>query len=178
MKRCTWIICAAWLALLSACAATAPVKTALSVKTGLWEVADRINERESSKIPQEVIDRMSPEQRAHYEQAQRDQAKIPAVRTTPVCVTENDLNAGVFNAYIRRPNDGCSATVIRASAMHQEVQFLCPSGGEFVPLRIVTLEALTEESVRARTVVPNPNGKTVIDLSGQWKGPKCAEPAN
>ena len=179
MKRCAWITCAAWLALVSACAGTSrPVKTALGVKTGLWDVANSINERESSKIPPEVIDRMTPEQRADYEKTQRDQAKIPAVRTKQVCVIEKDLDAGLFNAYILGPNSGCSTTVIRSSAMHQEVHFSCPSGTNFVPLQIMTLDALSEESVRARLVNQHAGGQSVIDISGRWKGPECAAPAN
>ncbi|HLA70410.1 MAG TPA: DUF3617 family protein [Steroidobacteraceae bacterium] len=177
MKMRTLILGASLPVLLAACAGTArPVKTALGVKTGLWAVVYGFRDP-GGELPKEFVERLSPEQRASYEEVLRLRAKKdPRQRSTAqMCVTAMDLSDGVFNAFNRLPNDNCKVTVRSATAVHQELLFDCNPDGGSAYTRLLTLDAPTNETVKSTMAILDRPVSSAVDLTGTWIGAACPE---
>jgi Protein of unknown function (DUF3617) len=143
------------------------------VETGLWEVTAEMKQGRTP-LPPTVLGRLSPEGRKDYEEYLRKSASIPKVRSTRICVTPEDLEAGVFNALLKAPETRCKYKVKSGTATHQDVDLKCQGdGGPY--LRHVTLDADSRESVRSILVAPNRDLPTIIEMNGKWLRSSCQE---
>jgi hypothetical protein len=160
--------------LLAACASAPEAETVpLGVEVGLWEVTTEMKQGRTT-LPRNVLDRMTPEDRKDYEENLRKSASIPKVRSTRICVTPEDLKAGVFNALLKAPETPCKYRVKSGTATHQDVDLKCQgNGGPY--LRHVTLDADSRESLRSILVAPNGDLPTIIEMNGKWLRSSCQE---
>jgi hypothetical protein len=165
------------LCLLAACNTTnRPENPALAVKTGSWDVTSGFNEKESVDIPQSVIDRMMPEQRADYERIMRESAKQPKTRTVRVCVTAEDLKSTVFTPLLWLAGGKCNLKVTSATAQHREAELECNGGGGRTYIRYLVFDAPSAESVRGKVSTRQEVTRIVADMNGEWVGATCDVP--
>lgn len=164
-------------AALSLCAPIWAVDTTpLDVKPGEWESTVTTETAGQLPIPQEMLDKLSPEQRARMEQALKARAaKGGIAHTNKSCMKKDDLNKP-FNPEERR---SCKMTVIASSRTKQEIQMACEEGGG-KQSGVLRLEATDSEHVKgtmqmtvsagARTMTANSS------FSAKWLGAACTEP--
>jgi hypothetical protein len=154
--------------------ATAFAANGLNVKTGLWEVT-YTSKIEGSLIPKSVLDSMPPDRRAKMEQAMAARAAAPPkTHKSQTCVTAEDLAKGAFDA---EPDANCKNTLVSQNATHQEVKFECMEDGE-ARTGDMTVDALSNESMKGNIEIVTGNGKVTTQLSGKWLGAKCPESVN
>src|SRR5579883_698001 len=91
-KRVLWFTLS--LGLAAALPALAADNTPLKVKPGLWEMTSDSERSGTPPIPQQMLDKMSPEQRSKFEAAIQ-QSMGPRHRVMKHCVTQGNVNCSV-----------------------------------------------------------------------------------
>ncbi|HLA70411.1 MAG TPA: DUF3617 domain-containing protein [Steroidobacteraceae bacterium] len=165
MKRCSAILAGCVLA------AAAYAGDRLNVKTGQWEttVTTKID---GNPIPKNVLDQLPPDRRAKIEQAMATRAASKAApKTTTTCMTEEDLDKGVQTMDI---GGDCKKTILAQTPTHQEVAIECSRNGVSTKGHM-TVDALSNESIKGKMEMNVGDGKVIGDFSGKWIGATCPE---
>lgn len=171
--RSSWLLLAA-AAAASLAPAFALAADKLNIKTGLWEITSTTHIDGIPPLPKELMDKVTPEQRAQMEQAFRDEAaKGAQVDTDRECITEEDLTRPFEGA----DESNCSHTITNTTRTTQEVRLTC--GGEYKGsglLRITTPTPETMTGALDLKVGDTKNAMTIkSQLKGRWLGPDCGE---
>jgi Protein of unknown function (DUF3617) len=107
------------------CAGTLVAQTPLNVKTGEWESTLTNETTGQMPIPQEMIDKMTPEQRAKMEAMMKARGmQGPRTTVTKHCVKKEDLDKPFGN-----DNKSCKQNIVTSSATKQEIHLECDMGG-------------------------------------------------
>ena len=148
----------------------------LDVKTGLWETTVRYQANGMLAIPPDMLNRLTPEQRAKVEAALKAQAaRGPHTTTSRSCLTKEKLNEPLD---LTKQSQECTHKVITSNSSRQEVHFECAIGGgkQSGSLRI---EAVDSENIKGTMQINMANGErnssTVTDLSSKWLRSACTE---
>ena len=147
----------------------------LDVKLGLWEITHVSKMSGLPPIPPEMLAKMTPEQRAKFEQAMGTgpNAGKPTVREH--CVTKEDLNKQ--NAF-GNDTKSCTRTVVTSTSSKMELRLECAekdsqSKGTF------RVEAVNPELVKGSVqMVTNSGDKTMnVDstFTARWIGSDCGD---
>jgi Protein of unknown function (DUF3617) len=147
----------------------------LNVKTGLWETtwSDKITGR--LPIPQDTLDKMTPEQRAKFEAAMNNMAEqTPKTRTARSCLTKEKLEKDPFN----RDDKECTETVLTSTGSKVEVQEVCTHENAKTDVR-VHIEALDSENVKGTVESNASGGGKTMSINGtftsKWLGAVCTD---
>src|SRR5215471_1665648 len=82
----------------------------LNVKTGLWEVTTTMSTQGETPVPAELLQRLTPEQRARMEARMKAQPAGRSRTTTEKnCLTEEDLAKG--DSFSKNPNQECTQKI-------------------------------------------------------------------
>jgi hypothetical protein len=155
-------------------AAWAAQPTPLNIKTGEWE-ATMTNETSGQlPIPQELLDKMTPEQRAKMEAAMKARGmQGPRTTVNKHCVKKEDLDKPFANE-----NKSCKENVLTSSATKQEVHMECEVGGGR-QVGTLKLEALDSSTVKGSMQMTASNAGRTMNVnstfSAKWLGPACTE---
>jgi hypothetical protein len=165
-------------AALFASAALAPGATPLDVKTGEWETSMTSESTGPLPIPQEVLDKMSPEQRARMEQAMKARsAKGPRTITERSCVRKETLE-NPFNSSEERSS--CKQTVVASTRTTQEIHMECEADGG-KQSGTFRLQAVDSGNVKGTVQITAANGSRTMNINNtfaaRWIGPTCSEKA-
>ncbi len=100
----------------------------LNIKTGLWENTTTIDQQGKVPIPAEMLERLSPDQRARMEARMKAQPNEHThTYTDKQCVTEKDLdNDALFS---KPPAQGCTRQVVNFTSTSAEVHYVCEMDG-------------------------------------------------
>lgn len=144
----------------------------LDVKLGLWESTSTIERSGAPPIPAEVLERLTPEQRAKIEERAKTQQGAKTT-TRKHCVTKEELaKAMAFG----NDEKTCHRTVLASSSSKLEFKMECGAGtmksnGE------VHVEALSSEHVKGSIVMNIGDGTRAMKLNStfesKWVGPVC-----
>ena len=149
--------------------------TPLDVKLGQWESTMTMETNGQPPIPQELLDRMTPEQRAKMEEMMKSRAaRGPRTTTTKSCLKKEDLDKAMSFG----TNNRCSRTIITSSRSKQEIHIECTErGGK--QSGTVRIEAASSESVKGSTEMTMTAGGRTMNVNGtfaaKWLGPTCTE---
>lgn len=144
----------------------------LNVKPGQWESTMTTQMTGLPPIPQEVLDKMTPQQRQMMEERMKGNQTTHPV-TTKSCLTKEDIQKG-FNG--GDDDKACTRTVISSSSSKQEIKIECnrDSGKQ---TGIVKIEAASSESVKGSgqfTMSQGARSMTVnSSFTAKWLGPTC-----
>lgn len=159
------------------CPALVSAADKLNIKTGLWEVSATTNFSGMPPLPKELLDQLTPEQRAELEktmkQSSGEEARTDVSRE---CITERDLERPFESA---NPDD-CKQELVRSTRTTQEIRLTCTGeykgSGTFV---INTPTAETMTGVLDLSVGNDSNPmKIKANMKGRWLGPDCGEEAD
>jgi len=149
----------------------------LDVKLGLWEASITSQSTGTPPIPEDLLARLTPEQRAKMEAAlAARQGRGPQTRVHRSCLTSDDLREmlDLDNGNLA----ACKRTVIRSSSTEEEVHFECDNGrtkrsGD------VHAVALSPESVKGTSQVSFGDGTHTMDVkfsfTSRWLGAACGD---
>lgn len=156
-----------------ACAAQT---TPLNVKTGEWESTITNETSGQLPVPQEMIDKMTPEQRAKIEAAMKARGmQGPRTTVNKHCVKKEDLDKPFAKNDEKK---ACKQTILTSSATKQEVHMECEMGGG-KQVGTLRLEALDSSTVKGSMQMAASNGGRTMNVnssfSAKWLGPACTE---
>jgi hypothetical protein len=148
----------------------------LNIKTGLWEIAATTDFSGMPPLPKEMLDKLTPEQRAEMEAAIKKGSGERESEVSRECISERDLERPFESA---NP-DECKQEIVRSTRTTQEVQLTCTGeykgSGTFL---ITTPTAETMTGVLDLSVGEGPNAmKVKANMKGRWLGPDCGEEAD
>ena len=147
----------------------------LDVKPGQWETTVSGQTTGMPPIPEEVLKKLTPEQRAKMEAAM--QARGGAKTTVSKgCLTQQDLDKG-FN-----PNNegakNCSRFVVTSSGSRQEIRVECLVGGAKTT-GLIKVDAADSEHVKGSMQMTAVSGDHTMNMnytfSSHYLGPVCSE---
>jgi len=116
-KLALWIVACLWASVLLAAGKYQP----LNVKTGTWQTTWTTTVSGLPPIPQDMLNRMTPDQRARVEAAMKNMASgTPRTRTSQTCLTKEQLQKDPFN-----DRKSCTETVLTSTGSGMEVQEEC-----------------------------------------------------
>jgi len=158
------------------CAVTLAAQTPLNVKTGEWESTMTNETSGQLPIPQEMLDKMPPEQRAKMEAAMKARGmQGPRTTSHKNCVKKEDLDKPFGK---ENENKACKQTILTSSATKQEIHMECEMGGG-KQVGTLTLEALDSSNVKGTMQMTASSGGRSMNVnstfSAKWLGPACTE---
>lgn len=147
----------------------------LNVKPGLWEVTMTTAVSGRPPISQEILAKMTPEQRAKFEASMKGMASgVPKTKTSRNCVTKEQLSKDPFS----EEKSNCTRTVLKSTGSMMEIREVCEGEGvkSDVTMRI---EALNPENVKGSGHVTAAGGSNSMNVNtsftAKWLGATCTE---
>lgn len=148
--------------------------TPLNVKPGEWETTITSESAGQLPIPQELFDKMTPEQRAKME-AMMKARDTPRSNVHKQCVRKEDLQKPFGNDEERK---SCKQTIVTSSPTKQEIHMDCEIGGG-KQSGTLKLEAVDSGNVKGTMEMTASNGGRTMNMnsafSAKWVGPACSE---
>jgi hypothetical protein len=137
----------------------------LNVKTGQWEATMTMQTAGLPPIPQEVLDKMTPQQRQMMEQRMKGN-QAPRTTTTKTCVTKEDLEkAMTFGS----DDKACTRTIVSATGSKQEIHIECNrDNGKMTGT--IRVEASNSESVKGSSEMTMTSGGRSMSMNGTFSG--------
>jgi Protein of unknown function (DUF3617) len=145
----------------------------LNIKTGTWETTYTTTVSGAPPIPQEMLDKMTPEQRTRFEAAMSKMASgTPRTRTSKTCVTREKLQNDPFND----KEQSCTHTVLTSTGSKMEIEDVCADEDSKSDSK-VRIEASDSENVKGwvQSSVTG-RGKTMSinsTFTSKWVGAAC-----
>lgn len=148
----------------------------LNIKTGLWEVTATTQMSGMPPLPKELLDKMSPEQKAQLQQSMEAAGGTPRTDTSRECITERDLERPFESA---NPDD-CKSEIIKRTRTTQEVKLTCT--GEYKGNGLLRIHTPNPNTMTGDLEVSVGNGETAMtvksEMKGRWLGEDCGEEAD
>ncbi len=147
----------------------------LNVKVGLWETTTTTTMSGAVPIPDELLSKLTPEQRARVEERMKaSSGEKSTTNTYKSCITKEKLEKG--SDWGNKDDKECTQTVITSTSSKAEVHMACNiSGGKGEGT--IKMEALSPESVKGSgQMTINGGGHTMSSNStftSKWIGPAC-----
>jgi len=149
--------------------------TPLDVKLGQWETTMTMQTSGLPPIPDEVLQRLTPDQRAKMEERLKAMGSgSPKTTVSKSCLKKEDLDKALsFGA----DQKSCTRTIVTSSRSKQEIRLECAQGGG-KQSGTIRVEALSSENVKGSTQMTMSSGDRTMNMnstfSAKWIGPACA----
>lgn len=149
----------------------------LDIKLGLWEATNNSQVTGTPpSIPPEVLAKMTPEQRAKFEEAMKARASQgPTTRTFKSCITKEKINdQRVFD----EDRKSCTRTVVTSTSSKLDMHMECMDTGT-KRSGTVRIEAINSENVKGSVqFVSSSNDRTTninANFTAKWISPDCGD---
>jgi hypothetical protein len=149
----------------------------LNVKTGLWESTVTFTRSGARPLPADLLQRLSPEQRARMEERLKASSGGNAqTHTNKSCLTKEKLENGYELGFGKDEN--CTQTVVTSTSSKAEVHFICQH--EKVNYSgIIRAEALSSENVKGSGDTTASDGEHTMNgtstFTSKWLGSDCGD---
>lgn len=147
----------------------------LDVKTGQWETTVNSQMSGMPPIPDDVLNRMTPEQRAKIMAAMQARNGSKAT-VSKSCLTKDQLDKP-FDLGDERTRS-CTRTMITSSGSKQEARIDCTVNGSKTT-GTIKVEAVDSGSVRGSMQMAVSSGEHSMNMNmtfaSKWIGPVCSE---
>ena len=153
---------------------SAPRLQPLNIKPGLWESTRTINRAGQLPIPAEMLNRLTPEQRARMEERMKaNSAAHTSTTTEKHCVTKEDLEKDRLKLADAKE---CTTTVLNSTTSTVKAKFVCDQQGmratgilELVAANPESLNGSYQSTAEANGHTMNVNGT----WTSKWLGASC-----
>lgn len=146
----------------------------LNVKTGTWQTTWVTTLSGAPPIPQEMLDRMTPEQRARFDAMMKNmKSGTPRTRSAKTCLTRDQLEKDPFNE-----SKDCTETVLSSTGSKMEIEEVCTEENSKSDSKI-RIEATDSENVKGwmQSTVTG-SGRTMSvngTFTSKWIGAACTD---
>jgi hypothetical protein len=148
----------------------------LNIKTGLWEATTTVTMAGQSSLPDELLSKLTPEQRARYESRLKANSGDKArTFTRKNCLTEEKLQRG---SIFKQDQQNCTEKVLNSTSNNLQLQVACQ--GEGVKSEgTISIEALGAETLKGAGGMAVTSGAQTrtskTSFTAKWLGPSCGE---
>jgi hypothetical protein len=161
------------LVLLCVIASAARAQSPFAVKAGEWETTITGQTTGQLAVPQEVLDKLTPEQRARAEAAMKARNGQPTVYKS--CAKKEDLDKPFAKDYHA---ESCKQRFLTSTPSKQEIHVDCQiDGGK--QAGTLKLEATDPGTVKGTLQMVVTNGDRTMNLNylyaAKWLGPTCTD---
>jgi hypothetical protein len=143
----------------------------LNVRSGLWEITADSDMQGMALVPPEVLEKMSPDQRAKMAAILAGQAPGGHLHTSKECVTEKDLE----KPFESQAQENCQTTVVKTTSTMQEANIIC--SGEHPGTGKLHIDTPTPETMHGVVEIKVGEGAGAMTiktrLAGKWLGTSC-----
>lgn len=148
----------------------------MNVKTGQWETTLTTEMAGQLPIPQDMLDKLTPEQRAKMEAMMKARgAQGGRTNVYKSCLKKEDLEKPFANDEQRK---SCKQTFLTSTSTRQEIRMECEIGGG-KQTGTLKLEAVDSSTVKGSMQMVASNGGRSMNanstFSAKWLGPVCTE---
>ncbi len=149
----------------------------LDVKTGQWETTLSGQTTGQPPIPDELLKRLTPEQRAQVEAAMQEKG-LGGRKTTlnKSCLTKDKLDKA-FNLGDENTKS-CKPTLVTSSGSRQEIHLDCDRQG-MKSTGTVKVEAVDSQNLKGSMQISVTNASRTMNMNytftAKWIGPACTE---
>lgn len=159
---------------LTALSVTAAAPERLNVKLGLWEITSTMRFSGVPPLPKEVLDKMSPQQRAKMiADLKAASQEEPEAETGSECITQDDLD----KPFQSGNSDDCTQTVVRTTRTSQEIRLVCT--GKTSGSGTFKVNTPNPESMNGTLDLKAGDGPDAFvikgTLKGRWLGADCGD---
>jgi hypothetical protein len=149
----------------------------LNLKVGLWEVTHTTSLTGTPPIPPEMLAKMTPEQRAKFEERMKARAAAPPkTHTEKSCITQKDLDKDTL--FSDDDDKSCTRSVISSTNTKLEMRVECQEDGT-KRTGSFKLEAATPESVKGSMQMVASNDEQAMNINStftaKWVGAACGD---
>jgi len=148
----------------------------LNVKPGLWESTRTINRAGQMPIPAEMLNRLSPEQRARMEERMNAHSAAHTNTTTEKhCVTKEDMEKDRLKLAEAKE---CTTTVINSTSTRVKAKLVCDQDGMHATGTLELVAADPEHVSGSYQSTVDANGHTMnVDgtWTSKWLGSSCGD---
>jgi hypothetical protein len=146
----------------------------LNVKVGLWEITSISRFSGMPPLPKEVLDKMTPQQRADMEaKIKAASAEEPEPEVSSECITQEDLEKPFNSANA----DECTQTIVRTTRNSQEIRLAC--SGKTKGSGTFKVTSPTPETMTGDLDLKVGEGANVMTVTskikGRWLGADCGD---
>lgn len=146
----------------------------LDVKLGLWESTTTMEHSGAPPIPDEVLARLTPEQRAKIEERAKASAQQgPKTTTRKSCVKKEDLEKAMAFGNNEKT---CHRTILASSSSKLEFSMEC-GAATMKSNGTVKIEAISSEHVKGSIQMTIGDGARSMKMNStfesKWLGPAC-----
>jgi hypothetical protein len=137
----------------------------LNVKPGLWENTRTINRQGELPIPAEMLNRLTPEQRARMEERMKAHSAAHSSTTTEKhCVTKEDMEKDRLKLAEARE---CTTTVVNTTSTTLKANLVCDQEGMHATGTLELVAADPEHVSGSYHSAVNADGHT-MNVEGSW----------
>ena len=137
----------------------------LNVKPGLWESTRTINRQGALPIPAEMLNRLTPEQRARMEERMKANSAAHTNTTTEKhCVTKEDLERDRLKLAEAKE---CTTTVLNSTSTSVQAKLVCDQEGMHATGTLELTAADPEHMNGSYRSAVNADGHT-MNVEGNW----------
>ena len=153
-------------------AAAAPER--LNVKLGLWEMTSIMRFSGMPPLPKEVMDKMTPQQRAKLAaDLKAAAAEEPEEEVSSECITQEDLDKPFSSSNA----DDCTSTIVRTTRTSQEIRMVCT--GKTKGSGTFKVNTPTPETMNGTLDLKAGDGPDAFvikgTIKGRWLGADCGD---
>lgn len=161
-------------AALTLAALTAAGAEKLNVKVGLWEITSISHFSGMPPLPKEVLDKMTPQQRADMEaKIKAATAEEPEPEVSSECITQDDLEKPFNSAN----SEDCTQTIVRTTRNSQEIRLVC--NGKTKGTGTFKVTSPTPETMTGDLDLKVGEGASAMTITskikGRWLGADCGD---
>ena len=136
----------------------------LNVKPGLWESTRTIKRNGAMPVPAEMLNRLTPEQRARIEERMNAKSSHENTSTEKHCLTKDDLDKDRLK--IAESKD-CTTTVINSTSTSVKAKLVCDQQGMHAT-GTLELTASDPEHVTGSYQSAVDAGGQTMNVDGSW----------
>jgi len=161
--------------ILAGAAWAADSSSPLDLKPGMWEHTSTLQVSGAPAIPEAVLAKMTPEQRAMIEARFKERtSQIPKTTVTKRCISKEDLSKPL---QFGEDRGACVRSMESSSAGRQEIRIECVLAGVKTH-GTIRIEAVDSEHVKVATQIVSGDGPSAMKINstgtGKWIGAGCA----
>lgn len=144
---------------------SAPKLQPLNIKPGLWESTRALKRTGALPIPSEMLNRLTPEQRARMEERIRANSGTHAnTKTEQHCVTKEDLEK---HRMTLADSKECTTTLLNSTSTTVKAKFVCDENGIQASGTLELVAADPEHLNGSYRSTANAQGNT-MNVEGTW----------
>ncbi len=147
------------------------------VKTGLWEQTITMTRQGTLGLPESMLSRMTPEQRARAEaRLKAGEQPYTHTETSQSCLTKKDIDDWRI---FKSPDVSCKQLIVKSTGTELDAQWDCELQGGISGKGTVHFDILNPENARGtvHTIADGNGHHMVVDskMSSKWIGSDCSK---